>query len=461
MKPQNSVSVLLRVVLVNTQSTIQLKFRPTDTIQRVIHTICTDHYIKNEEEYGIYCSIPNGYWVDPKKTILHHQLWLVPVLHFKRKHTIQVNIRYNNQIQVHSIDEQLSVKQSIPLLVAKLGLNKEDDYAIECGNPLFSPGIYNIAGKIINIEKLVEQFNKTVEIDLEKILFSVNDVTGLLKKYFHKLPEKIFPLKFAENMITLFQNAETEEILLEQYFNFMKELPLLNYNISKEILKHINLVLCHSEKNGTNIRDLSQMITSWFFQKLENEKNLQKIISTQQEICKILIENFEYIFNGKTGNQNKILAKALFDFKPQAETDLGIVTDEIIEIIQNPNDLQEDWLLAKNKNGEEGMVPKNYIEIIKQKKKKITLTKSLNLNQISTVGQNKNENDNNRKKGTIKLTIEQFTLELEKCENIKLRTEKKRNELSERLNSLVELSIFEQNKIDNMLKSINEIQQNN
>lgn len=67
--------------------------------------------------------------------------------------------------------------------------------------------------------------------------------------------------------------------------------------------------------------------------------------------------------DSKVNQEVLFVVLALYSFQAQSEGELSFAKDERLDIIEKPiND--PDWWLARNLSGEQGLVPKNYVQII-------------------------------------------------------------------------------------------------
>lgn len=51
---------------------------------------------------------------------------------------------------------------------------------------------------------------------------------------------------------------------------------------------------------------------------------------------------------------------ALYDFEAQGEDELSIADGETLTVVEREN---EDWWTVKNKSGQQGVVPAQYVEV--------------------------------------------------------------------------------------------------
>ncbi|KAJ3438562.1 rho gtpase-activating protein 68f [Anaeramoeba flamelloides] len=523
MKNNYAVSVMLKVVFPYQQTSLLLKFHPTTLYSEVINKICVSQKISNPDQYGLFCPMGRGIWLEKEKQIVEYDVWKLPLIEFKRLRNIEVKVCCIKNTQKLLFNEEQSICDCIPQILKRFKLNpklkyelRAENYTLDDTRPfldqkkifdldevifkieqikveeevkqdifikIFSKplqiavdratektdvppiitqitdfietnginvvGIYQKPGKTLNIEKLKEIYNRKDQFDLTKFISSPHDAAGVLKKYLYELPESLLTQKISNKIIDQFQNSNKDTINNKTSKKFLKiakellqEIPQINFQVFKKICSHLVLILKNSEQNKMTIIQLAKAFSPIFFRESEIDKILKFNKNLGNDITKIIIKHSDFLFFGKEiQSSNRVFAKVLYNFQPENENDLEISIDEIIEIITTNEINKEEWLTAKNMNGEQGVVPQNYIEILE------------NYDESDFV---ENSLTNKQGKGKIQNEISELSKEAEQTVTLRKNLELKYNKLTDHFIDLLDQALIEQETIENLMKKINE-----
>ncbi|KAJ5074827.1 rho/rac/cdc gtpase-activating protein [Anaeramoeba ignava] len=259
-------------------------------------------------------------------------------------------------------------------------------------------GIYGKTGVLSKIEDLKELFDKSDDIQIEEITKSPHDVASLLKLYLNELPEPLIPWKFYDSFIS---SDEIQEIWLKmkKFRTIVSSIPKSNYKTLLLICQHLNKVSKHSQQNNMNSKNLSIVFGSLLLKDPRDSKsslirrstvslltkshndldnNQSRNLLHIYSCCQALIDEYEYIFGMIEKNfSEKEYAVAIYDFEGTHEEDLSLIQGDYVEIItkfetndeteSNENEQEKGgwWKVKSLKTKEIGLVPYNYIEIVK------------------------------------------------------------------------------------------------
>uniref|UniRef100_A0A6B2LED8 Rho-GAP domain-containing protein n=1 Tax=Arcella intermedia TaxID=1963864 RepID=A0A6B2LED8_9EUKA len=116
-------------------------------------------------------------------------------------------------------------------------------------------GLFRISGNGSNIQEWASLIDSGGLLVFDQKA-SIHDATGILKKYFQELPERLIPLKY----MRAFCATDTDELILKRIYVMLDELPEPNKIVLKNLLQLLHKVSANSETNKMNIKNLS---TCW------------------------------------------------------------------------------------------------------------------------------------------------------------------------------------------------------
>ncbi|KAJ3444810.1 rho/rac/cdc gtpase-activating protein [Anaeramoeba flamelloides] len=251
----------------------------------------------------------------------------------------------------------------IPVIMNKAISFIEKNKRIEC------EGIYRIPGSVNRIQQLKKEFDEKDAVDISNVTKSVHDVAGLLKLYLRELPEPLLTYDFYEIFVEIFSINQIW-VKMKRLKHLLHCLPTTNYETVKLLSKHMKNVSLHSKKNQMGIDNLAVVIGPNLLRSPEDSYSaVVNDASIQYTICRYIFEESDYLFFGIEKNFLPTFAKGAYEYQPQEEGELFVHMGEIYEVVSQhleEGGENEDprWWTVKNLQGEKGLIPSSYVEIL-------------------------------------------------------------------------------------------------
>ncbi|KAG2733561.1 hypothetical protein G9P44_003086 [Scheffersomyces stipitis] len=163
-------------------------------------------------------------------------------------------------------------------------------------------GIYRISTSISELANVKAIIDRTGTLNVNEKPYDTHTLTSIVKSYFRELPDALLSDKVINSFFSL--NRLSEEIddevddprTLDKYKEVLKELPSVNYNTLKLLLKHLQKVSHFSEDNKMTTSNLATVIGP----ALTEASNLEILINNfgfMNSILEKLIINYDYVFD--------------------------------------------------------------------------------------------------------------------------------------------------------------------
>ncbi|KAM8920963.1 rho GTPase-activating protein 5 [Pelodytes ibericus] len=147
------------------------------------------------------------------------------------------------------LQDLITADKPIPVFVKKCV------YFIE-ESGLSSEGLYRISGNKTDQDNIQKQFDQDNSLNLTLMEVNVNAVAGALKAFFADLPAPLIPYSLHPELLEASKIQDKEE-RLQVLKNILRGFPLVNYEIFKFIMTHLNRVSQHSKTNLMTTDNLS------------------------------------------------------------------------------------------------------------------------------------------------------------------------------------------------------------
>ncbi|XP_048589328.1 arf-GAP with Rho-GAP domain, ANK repeat and PH domain-containing protein 1 isoform X2 [Nematostella vectensis] len=158
-------------------------------------------------------------------------------------------LRNKQVFKVHISLQELG-SDGIPHIVANC-LQFIETYGLQ------AEGIYRVPGSQAKMRALALAFNQApshVMLTLDD--YSVNEVTGTLKKYLRELPEPVIPSNLYQRFIDVSRILDHETKLISMK-SVIQQLPKVNYDTLKRIIGHFTKVVAEQQVNLMGIENIS------------------------------------------------------------------------------------------------------------------------------------------------------------------------------------------------------------
>ena len=129
-------------------------------------------------------------------------------------------------------------------------------------NGLDDMGLFRIPGTSTVVKKLRFEYNQSFVTgnypDLEKMDdFRPNDAAGLLKMFFHDLPEPLIPYHMFSDFLSSQMDYDTTEEKKSRLHELIDLLPAVNYNVLKYLISFMVRVVANQEVNKMGAENLA------------------------------------------------------------------------------------------------------------------------------------------------------------------------------------------------------------
>lgn len=123
-------------------------------------------------------------------------------------------------------------------------------------NGLHNEGLYRVSGNKVDQKNILQQFEKDHNFDISSLNVTVHTITGALKSFFTELPDPLLPYNMQKSLADAV-GITVEKEMLASLQDFVKKLPLVNYEVFKFIITHFYRVCQHSATNKMSEENLS------------------------------------------------------------------------------------------------------------------------------------------------------------------------------------------------------------
>ncbi|CAI7575001.1 unnamed protein product [Penicillium discolor] len=130
------------------------------------------------------------------------------------------------------------------LAVEKFGLDRE--------------GIYRLSAVPADVDRVISalETNRLVNFDNPANFHSIDNITGLVKRFLEKLPDRVFPSQFSSQLDEA-ARIESDSRRCDSLRAIMKALPHAHYAVARVVFLHLHNVHKHSANNRMPIGNLA------------------------------------------------------------------------------------------------------------------------------------------------------------------------------------------------------------
>ncbi|KAN0038026.1 hypothetical protein ACTA71_000198 [Dictyostelium dimigraforme] len=246
-------------------------------------------------------------------------------------------------------------------------------------------GIFRLSGSVLTIEQWKAKYDKGEKVDLFQEV-DPHAVAGLLKLYLRELPDPLLTYEKYDNFIAA-QSIDDFPSRIKLIKHLVKSLPPVNYSVLSYLMAFVGKVATHSAANKMQVHNLSTVFGPNLIKDRQDSGdyggNVQVLVEDTPIINALalsLIRDYQYIFTDKEIPEQKILAKALYEYaganddgsNPEDDKDLLFPKGATIKVTQQGTD---GWWTGEYQ-GKQGKFPASYVEILPHSPSTLLRTKS-------------------------------------------------------------------------------------
>jgi len=242
--------------------------------------------------------------------------------------------------------------QNIPDIVEQ-AIKYIDERALEV------EGIFRLSGSQILIEQYRDKFNQGVDV----VLAHENDphtVAGLLKLYFREMPEPILTYDLYDSFLAAQAEKDTEK----QRFalrTLIRQLPSINQAVLTYLMKFLIRVERYADVNMMAIHNLATVFApNLLAPKVKNVFKMVEDTPLVHGIVNSFLKEYDYLFK----EDEIVKAKALYEYIPNSENEIGFAKDAILFVTQQRAD---GWWVGKLDGIDDakvGLFPASYVKVV-------------------------------------------------------------------------------------------------
>ena len=129
------------------------------------------------------------------------------------------------------------------------------DFIIENGG-LQTEGIFRVSGSAARLKKLKDTFEINVDYEISSELYTVMDVSSLLKDYIRSLPEPLIPTELFQAFAAV-TKIKNKRVQLENIVLLLSLLQIENRDTLEALLKFLTEVVKHNDVNKMGSHNLA------------------------------------------------------------------------------------------------------------------------------------------------------------------------------------------------------------
>jgi hypothetical protein len=185
-----------------------------------------------------------------------------------------------------------SEDKPVPLFVEKCILFIEEE-------GLDSEGIYRVPGNRAHVDLLFQKFEEDPNVSIRELDIPVNAVATALKDFFSKRLPPLIPSAMMDEL-TDFSAYNDKNSRLEAFKDFLKSLPIVNFEVIKFVFQHFVKV---TENCRLNSMDSKNLAICWWPTLLPFEFNdmvmFEQMRPHLEDFVQTMIDEFKFLFSGE------------------------------------------------------------------------------------------------------------------------------------------------------------------
>lgn len=186
-------------------------------------------------------------------------------------------------------------------------------------------GIYRISSSITELTTIKLSIDKYGHYSFSDKIYDVHTLTSCVKSYFRELPDALLTDQVIELFFALrsqhSMQQPNEMELLNQYKDVLHNLPMVNFQTLKLLLKHLQKICQYSEDNKMTPSNIATVIGP----ALTEASNLDSLVNNfgfMNSILEKLIVNYEHVFyeSKNVGNDEETVTGSVLGETSQQST---------------------------------------------------------------------------------------------------------------------------------------------
>ncbi|KAJ5067168.1 rho/rac/cdc gtpase-activating protein [Anaeramoeba ignava] len=131
-----AATLLLHIVYPFHQSTQTMDSSPVALVREIKERIFKINGLDMNrfEDYGLYCTSDNGFWLEEDRTLMSYELWKQESIEFRQRIALFINVKYQKQDKNIEILEGVSLAQQLPKITREFGEENFYDFSLFHGN---------------------------------------------------------------------------------------------------------------------------------------------------------------------------------------------------------------------------------------------------------------------------------------------------------------------------------------
>lgn len=180
-------------------------------------------------------------------------------------------------------------KTSVPLFV-------NDCIAAIEKRGLSFDGLYRVCGNVSTVQKLRIMVDQEEKVVLGESPFDdVHALTGSLKLYFRELPEPLIPYDFFSGFVTAIKQS-TRKDKLTAMRSLAAQMPKVNCETLKLLLRHLRKLMEHSETNRMTAQNLAIVWGPNLMWPRHDSGDIAINMVHQNQIIEFLLLEYDHVF---------------------------------------------------------------------------------------------------------------------------------------------------------------------
>ncbi|KYR02279.1 RhoGAP domain-containing protein [Tieghemostelium lacteum] len=201
-------------------------------------------------------------------------------------------------------------------------------------NCLDLEGICRVSGNAVKVKELKKSLENEEDIDFSKII-DKHTISGALKMFLRENDEPVLTFDLYKNFLATVdikdKNAKVSFIK-----SIISALPKDNFDLLQTILKFLYTLQLHSQKNKMTSANLAIVFSPTLLRpKEETLETMMLDSNVTNEVVKLMIEEFNTLFEVKTGILYKLNSQDLGIVKDEKKLSLQDQLEEAKEKIEN------------------------------------------------------------------------------------------------------------------------------
>ncbi|XP_041352322.1 uncharacterized protein LOC121370874 [Gigantopelta aegis] len=180
-------------------------------------------------------------------------------------------------------------------------------------------GMFRLTGKVANVKIIMSSFDQHGDIEFDNT-FTNNEIASTLKKFLREMPVTVIPQNETEAFISVYETSNTENNarLVEELKKMVDDLPQMNYDLLKFIIKVLLLLVAHIDTALMSSDALAVVFVPNVLYGLQEQTldlTVYDSIEIKRSLFAIFIDEYDKIFKSK-GEESPVI-----EWKRNAELD--------------------------------------------------------------------------------------------------------------------------------------------